>query len=166
MKPLLLFLFFQFSLFSQTLYLLPDDSDNAIHYLMQKFSHAKKSILIITHEFDHYRLKKALIKTAKRGLDITLISAKGTLQKQLALYKNINVRDLTAINSPVREGEISFTIIIIDDRLTCKLSTSLKTKHIKHDIGLFTCKDDKNYVQSIRSKLSPLLLRSTPYLEN
>ncbi|MEA3523671.1 MAG: hypothetical protein U9R50_11955 [Campylobacterota bacterium] len=166
MKYILLFLLFKSSLFSQVLYLLPDDADNAIHYLNTKILKAEKNILIITDKLNNYSIKKSLIKAAQANVTITLISAKNDLKKQLALYRNINTREIIPIQSPVKKGKISMSIIIIDDSLTCKLSTSLEKQDIKHDTAIFTCNEDRAYTHTLKNILKPLIGRSTPYLDN
>jgi sugar-specific transcriptional regulator TrmB len=166
MKLIVLFLFFEFSLFSQTLYILPDDYDNVIHYLSKAIDHADKKIIILTHTFDNYTLKKSLIKASKRHVAITLISASDDQKKSLALYQNIDTRELLAIQSGNTQGKIATTVILIDNILTCKLSSPLDSMQIKHDMGLFTCKEDKDNAHTIENAITPLLKRSKPYLEN
>ncbi len=166
MKQILLFLLFKFSLFSQVLYLLPDDYDNVIQHLSHQIERAEDTILIITEEFNNYTLKKSLIKASIRGVAITLISSKDDQKSHLALYKNIDSREIIPLESSRREGKITMSIIIIDASLTCKLSTALETTHIKHDTAIFTCNNNTNYIHALRETLSPLIQRSTPYLAN
>jgi len=166
MKHIVLFLLFEFSLFSQTLYILPDDAQSVIHYLDKAITHAEKKVVIITHTFDQYALKKALIKASKRDVAITLISTGDDQKKSLALYKNIETRTLHAIESPVYNGRIATSLILIDDTLTCRLSSSLENVAMFHDIGLFTCNKDSAYTYRITKAITPLIVRSKPYLED
>jgi hypothetical protein len=166
MKPIVLFLFFEFSLFSQILYILPDDCDNAIHYLSKAIDRAEKNVVILTHTLDNYTLKKSLIKASKRHVAITLISASDDQKKSLALYQNIDTRELLAIESPDLQGRIVTTLVLIDNTLTCKLSSPLDTTSLRQDIGLFTCNEDKVLTRTVENAIAPLIARSTPYLEN
>jgi len=165
MKHIVLFLIFEFLLFSQTLYILPDDVESVIHYLEKAIDHAEKKVVIITHTFDNYKLKKVLIKASKRDVNITLISTDVDQKKSLALYQNIDARSLLAIESPKYKGRIATSLILIDDRLTCTLSSSLENVQMHHDIGLFTCNNDSEYADRISKAIAPLIARSRPYLD-
>ena len=166
MKLLLTTFLFTFSLFSQTLYLLPDEYNNVVHYLTQEIEKAEKTIFILTHSLNNYELKKSLQKVAEHGIKIKLISSADDQKKQLALYKNIKTYLLEPIQSSLLNGEISTTLIIIDNKLICRLSTPLETTQMKHNIDIFTCKDNKEFIDEIHDSLTLLMKRSKPYLEN
>lgn len=166
MKFLLAISLFNFSLFSQTLYLLPDEYNNIIHNLTQEIQKAEKTVFILTDKFNNYELKKSLLKAAKNGVSIKLISAVDDQKKQLALYKNIKTYILEPIESPLLDGKIAITLIIIDDTLTCKLSTSLDTPQMKHNIDIFTCKENRELKDELQNALSKLIKRSKLYLKN
>ncbi len=165
MKYILIFLLLKFSLFAQSLYLLPDDYDCVIYQIEKKIKKAKSNILIITEIFNNYKLKKALIKAAKKGVKITLISADEDMKSILAIYKNIESKELKAIDNAEKKGIISMSIIIIDNTLTCKLSTNLDSVSMQHDISIFTCKSDKNETLSVEKLIKPLKQRSESYLK-
>jgi len=166
MKLFLTTFLFTFSLFSQTLYLLPDEYNNVIRYLTQEIEKAEKTILVLTDEFNNYELKKSLLQAAKRDIKIKLISAQNDQKSHLALYKNIETYIFLPIQSPIENGKIAITLIIIDNKLTCKFSSALKTAQMKHNTDIFTCKDDKEFTTAIENSISPLIKRSRLYLEN
>ncbi len=166
MKLLLAISLFILSLFSQDSYFLPDEYDDTIHHLTKKINNAEKSIFILTDNFNHYKIKKSLIKAAKRGVHIKLISAHNDEKKQLELYKNIKTYLLKPIQSPLLDGKIAITLIIIDNKIICKLSTALETAQMKHNIDIFTCKDDKEFIDKTDHTLTILMKRSKAYLEN
>jgi sugar-specific transcriptional regulator TrmB len=163
MKPLLIIFLFTFSLFSQSIYLLPDEYDDIIYHLSKEIDKAEKVVFILTNEFNNYELKKTLLKAAKRGIKITIISSPNKGKKQLALYKNIQTYLLKPIQSSILDGRVAITLIIIDDKLTCTLATPLETTQMKHNIDIFTCKE---YTDDIQSSITKLIKRSQPYLEN
>ena len=166
MKSLLIFFLFKCTLFSQTLYLLPDEYNNVIHSLTQEIQKAEKTVFILTDKFNNYELKKSLLKAAKHGVKIKLISAMDDQKKQLALYKNIKTYILEPIESPLLDGKIAITLIIIDDTLTCELSTALDTPQMKHNIDIFTCKENRELSDETQDALSKLIKRAKPYLKN
>ena len=165
MKYILLFLLFNFSLFSQCIYLLPDNYTDVIYKLEKNILKAKKRVFVLTDKFNNYRLKNALIKASKKGVKIELISAKEDMKGILEVYKNIHTKVLKAIDSPVKKGDITLSLIIIDNLLTCKLTTDLDTKTMQHDISIFTCKSDRKYTALIKKLIYPLELRSESYLK-
>jgi uncharacterized protein (UPF0262 family) len=166
MKFILLFLLFNFSLFSQKLYLLPDEYNNVIYKLKKEIENAENSILIITDKFYNYTIKNALIQTAKKGVKITLISANEDMKSILAIYKNIETKSIKPIDSPTMKGEIAMSLIIIDSSLTCKLSNALNTKQMQHDISMLTCKESIEDTRLIQNLIEPLIKRSTSYLKD
>jgi DNA-binding LacI/PurR family transcriptional regulator len=165
MKPIVLFLLIKFSLFAQNIYILPDEYTEIIYQLRKNIRKSRESIFIITDSFNQYTLKKELVKAAKRDINITLISASDDDKSYLQMYKNIDTKILSAIDSPRYTGKISISIIIFDNHLTCRLSTSLNIFNMQHDIALFTCKDDISFTKNILESFSSYIKRSRKYFD-
>jgi hypothetical protein len=165
MKRILLFLFFTCSVYAHDLYILPDDYDEVIYLLSKKIESAKEEISLITDKLDNYKIKRALVNAAKKGVKILFISANNTQKNQLALYKNIQTKDIHAIEDAKRKGSVSMSIFIIDNSLTCKLSTSLTYLHMRHDIALFSCTHRADIVKSMSEMMDIFEKRSGNYLK-
>ncbi len=95
-------LFIRLPIFSSELFLLPQDSEQALSAILRSIDNSKKSIKITIYNFTHKKIANRLKTAAKRGVRIEIIfDAKSTRSDRrrsmfyyLAKYKNISVYKL------------------------------------------------------------------------
>ena len=161
MKPRLLFLLLAATLHAQNAFLLPQEHNLLVNTLTKKLRHATHAITVITDRLHASWLKKELKTAAKKGVNITLITQGEDDTEALALYQNITIRRLHAIDSPYYRGRLSLTLFYIDADTPCFGTTPLDERVLKQDVSWFTCKA-KNLPPTLGYNL---LLQSTPYLK-
>lgn len=102
MRSLLLFL--PLCLFSQDLFILPEQHTLLSHQLNAQLERAKKHVHIFTQKLDDYTLQKSLKKLPTKGITLTLISADAPNANnrihQLNLLKNVELYQLKSPFAP------------------------------------------------------------------
>ena len=90
------------SLFAGELYMLPEQSEEALSTLIKSIDHSKKSIKITIYNFTHKKIAKRLKAAAARGVHVEIIFDEESARRDrrhsmlyyLAKYKNIDIRKL------------------------------------------------------------------------
>lgn len=140
-------------------YLLPDHNSMMTHTLEKILKDSRKEILIITPELNHTPFKRAILEGVKRGSRLVLIvqSLKGD-PLALAQYERIEVRTL---EGRLLEG----SVLLIDNRFECTLPASIDQESFSAHTALIRCSDDETALSSLRTLLTPIIKRSSPYLK-
>ncbi len=163
MKTLLfLSLFTTVLVAKNVLYLLPHQHDSALSYLCKALQNAQSSVTIISTKIDSYELKKAFLSLVKKKIPVQIISSsEHHLGVEWVQYANVSLSLLhTDTVMP-----LTFSLIIIDETLTCKLSTALESTLMQSTFSLLECSQTqyaRDYAFKIRDALLPY---SKAYLE-
>ncbi len=163
MKILLfLSLFITVSVAKNISYLLPHQHDSALSYLCKALENAHSSVTIISTKIDSYELKKAFLSLVKKKIPVHIISAsEHHLGVAWVQYANVSFSLLdTDTVMP-----LTFSLILIDDTLTCKLSTALDSKLMQSTFSVLECSQTqyaRKHAYKIRDTLLPY---SRVYLE-
>ena len=163
MKTLLLVTLFTAVLTAKNLsYLLPHQHDSALSHLSRALQNAHSSVTIISTKIDSYELKKAFLSLLKRQIPIQIISySHHHLGVEWVQYANVSLRLLDAD----RVMPLTFSLIMIDDDMTCKISTALDTTLMTSTFSLMECSHTKYAREDANNIRDMLLPYSTPYLK-
>ena len=145
-------------------FFLPDEADHARYHLKQAIAAAQSSILLISPKIKSRSIEKALSKAAKRGVAVTLVTSGKTDDAAAALVRfgSVDYRIIKGLQTDYRSGELTYTMIRIDDRLQCMTSLPLSDEHFEHDIAQLRC--SKKLTVTDREYSDRILQRSKPYL--
>lgn len=114
---------FSTNLFSDEVYFMPQDAQEALDDMTKSISKAKFSIKAAIYSFTHKDIAKALKKAAQNGADVEIIydyesniDTNHSTLKNLALYKKIKVRTLKGAQKKNYFGKMHAKFIIIDNK--------------------------------------------------
>ena len=80
---------------------------------------------------------------------------------ELAQYSNINLYTLTKLDAMT----LTFSLITVDDNLTCKLSSTLEEQNMKSNLALLEC-NSANYAMDDAKKIIKTVMQyASPYLK-
>lgn len=153
-----LLIFFPLILFSQEVFLLPDEA----HALRQSYNadikNASKEIFVYTSDLDEPILIQRLKKAASTGIPVILISQEplqsANKASYLSLFKNISIYTLHSHSDQPIQG----SLICIDDKKFYLISLALRQKELSEVYAFATFKEGEcAYLFKI------LLQRSTAY---
>lgn len=149
------------TLSGQSHFLLPHEHNLLIAALKNEIASARERLVLITDSLSDYTLQKSLKQQAKKGVKIIIVLRTPADASALALYRNIELRQLHGIDSPVYHSTISMSLLQRDGTHTCLGTTALTRKTLAHNIALFTCNPSEVFGDTIMK----LLQESTPYLQ-
>ncbi len=163
MKTLLFLSIFTAALVAKNIsYILPHQHDSALSYLCKALQEAQSSVTIISTKIDSYELKKALLPSVKKKIPIQIISySDENLGVEWVQYANVSLLFMDSHSIM----PLTFSLILIDDTLTCKLSTALDTALMHSTFSFLECSHTqyaREYANKIRNTLLPY---SKPYLK-
>jgi hypothetical protein len=161
MKPLSLFFLLGMSLYCQSNFILPQEHNRFVDTMQKELRKTSRSLIIITDHLHSSWLKNEIKTRAKKNVHIIVVTQGDDDTESLALYQNITIRRIQAINSPYYHGILSFSLLYFDDQTGCWGSTSLDDTTLQHDVSFFTCKSNTEFA----SLAQMLLLQSVPYLK-
>ncbi len=114
---------------ASTLYMLPQQSEEALSCLVKSIDHSKKSIKITIYNFTHKKIAKRLKAAAKRGVRVEIIfdaksntaMRRSSMLYYLAKYRNISVYKLRGkyIKKHDRYGIMHLKAALFDHRRIC-----------------------------------------------
>jgi len=163
MKTLLCLLLFTVVLLAKNvLYILPHQHDSALLHLCEALKSAHSSVTIISTKIDSYELKKAFMSLVKRQIPVQIISySNHNLGTEWVQYANVSLMLVDARNVM----PLNFSLLMIDDTLTCKLSTSLDARQMRSTFSFLECSSTR-YAYKQAQKIRKTLMRyATPYLK-
>ncbi|GEM_PF-2856818 len=163
MKTLLFLLLFTTVTVAKNLsYLLPHQHDSALSQLSHALRNAHSSVTIISTKIDSYELKKAFMSLVTKKIPVTIFTySDHHLGVEWVQYANVSLFLIDAETVM----PLTFSLIMIDDAITCKLSTALDASLMQSTFALFECSSTKyarKHAQNIRDALLPY---SQPYLK-
>ncbi|MEA2111075.1 MAG: hypothetical protein U9P71_03395 [Campylobacterota bacterium] len=139
--------------------LLPHQYDAAVHQLNSHLMHAKSHVTLLTPHLQSHALKKSLLALIKKSITVTLITtSKHHMATELVQYENIKFYLL-------KNRALNFSLIIIDDKFTCKLSAALDEKSMKSELSFFECSDVKYMIEDSKKILRAVTPHIEPYLK-
>jgi len=139
--------------------LLPHQYDTVMHFLMQQLKTATTKVTLITPYIQSTSLKETLTLLNSKKIHITLMtSSTEDMESRLVQYKNIDLYQ-------IKDKNLTFTLITIDDQFTCKLSMPLDEAVMKSDFALFECSETKYSLKSANRVIKQIQKYSVPYLK-
>ncbi|MBN2870379.1 MAG: hypothetical protein JXK04_05435 [Campylobacterales bacterium] len=141
------------------MFLMPDQQSAFAHFLARALKEAPEQILIVAPSFHHTEIKKEILKAARKGSRIVLVT-QNLHGDPLSLVQYANTELYTYDARPLQGS-----VIVIGNRLLCTLPTGIEGETFGRDASLVRCSDDPSEAAAYRSALIPLLKRSKKYLE-
>ena len=139
--------------------LLPHQYDTAMHQLSSHLINAKSDVTIVTPYLQSYTIKKTLLLLLKNDIPITLItSSQNHMGTNLVQYKNVELHLL-------KNTKLNFSLIIIDNKFTCKLPSALDEKSMKSNLSFFECSSVKYVIKDSKKILKSIMPYAVPYLK-
>jgi hypothetical protein len=139
--------------------LLPHQYDTAMHFLKEQLKTAKDQVTLITPHLQSSSLEKILILLNSKNIHITLITSSAEhMGSSLVQYKNIDFYQ-------IEDKKFTFTLLSIDTKITCKLSTSLDKEVMKSEFSLFECSTTKYSLKSATKVIQKIQMYASPYLK-
>jgi len=128
LKILLIFLLFlDFSLASDKMFILPQQSKPALKEILKQLSLAKKSVKITIYNFTHKKIANRLKTISKKGIKVKIIYDNESIKRKqgkttyyyLAKYKNIDVYSIRGkyVKKKNYFGKMHQKIALIDDKV-------------------------------------------------
>ncbi len=163
MKTLLFLTLLTFKLFAGNVsFILPHQLDNALFYLSKELNKAQSSVTIVSTKIDIYELKKVFLSLVDKKIPVRIISySKNGSGVKWVQYTNVSL----FIVDTSRMIPLSFSLISIDNSLTCKLSTTLETSAMRNLFSLLECSHTKYAHRNGQKIITTLLRYASPYLE-
>ncbi len=162
MKTLLSILFLSTVLHTVNIsYLLPQRYDDAVHHLSKQIKEAKSSVTIISTKIDNYTLKKAILSLIKKNISIILISSSDDIGTELVQYSNVSLYILDKADAM----PLTFSLITIDDTITCKLSCAFDKHSIRTTLSLLECSNTKRAAKDAKKIIKTVMRYASPYLK-
>lgn len=114
---------FSTTVFSDDVYFMPENAQEALDDMTKSISKAKFSVKAAIYSFTHKDIAKALKKASQNGAEVEIIydyesnvNSNHSTLKNLALYKNIKVRTLKGLKRKNYFGKMHSKFIIIDNK--------------------------------------------------
>ena len=150
---------FQYSLFSNELYFIPDDSKIVLKKIKKSLKHSEKSIKILAYNFSYNKLASYL-KQSKSNIQI-IFDTKAIKDAKSQLHKICN-QDIKNIDCFVFDEDLKLhsKIIIIDDDLAIFGSPNLTKSSFKSNYENIYFEYDKNIIKKFDGYFAKLLKNS------
>lgn len=163
MKTLLAILFLSTVLHTANIsYILPQRYDDAVHHLSKQIKKAKSSVTIISTKIDNYTLKKAILSLIKKNISIILSSSSDDdVGTELVQYSNVSLYILDRADAM----PLTFSLIIVDDTTTCKLSCALDEQSMRTTLSLLECSNTKYAMKDAKKIIKTAMQYASPYLK-
>ena len=155
----LLALLFSFTMLygSEMIFALPEHHTLFIHELSKPLKNSSQ-IVIITQNFNHQKLQKEILKSAKQGGKITLIvhNLHGD-PLSMVQYNGIHL-----YRTPLTLDQ---SILLIDNTLACTVQSPFDAEKLNENKARIRCTEDHRNIALIRQSLKLILRNSKAYLE-
>jgi hypothetical protein len=139
--------------------LLPHQYDTAMHFLKEHLKKADNQVTLISPYIQSPQLEKILVLLNAKNIPITLMTnTTDPTPSRLVQYKNINLYQ-------IQEREVTFTLVVIDDTFTCKMSLPFDEEIMKSKLALFECSTTKYSLQHANRAIKQIERYTSTYLE-
>jgi phosphatidylserine/phosphatidylglycerophosphate/cardiolipin synthase-like enzyme len=148
LKVLFLFIFLVLNLYSNEIYILPDDSKKAQKEISSTILNAKSEIFIAMYNFSYKDFAKDLIKASKNGVKITVLFDDKKTKKDdevLDLLKENGIK--TIINKD--KNKMHLKVALIDSSKAIIGSTNWTKESFEENYDLIYITDDKKVIAKL-----------------
>jgi len=167
-------LFFNFSFASEhKLYILPDQSKQALRAITKELSHAKREVKITIYNFTHKKIANTLKNIAKRGVIVKIVFDFASSEKRksrsmlyyLAKYKNIECYQIRGKFSKKKKyyGKLHQKVALIDDKVLILGSANWSYSGFGKNYEIVLIEKDKELAKKYSDFFDELLLKAKPY---
>ena len=139
--------------------LLPHQYDAVMHQLNEHLLNAETEVHIVTPYLQNFNLKKDLLSLLQNNVSITLVTSSQThMAANLVQYKHLDFHLL-------KNTKLNFSLIIIDNKFTCKLSSAFDENRMKSDLSFFECSTTNYSIKDANKIFKSIISLTLPYLE-
>lgn len=168
MKPILLtLLLVRTCLAASEIFLLPDNTTDALYFIAKSIASAEHNITIITPDLKSKSIRKSLSKNFQKGVFSTIITKELPLDDAayLAQFKPIKVMIIKGLQSDYRQGRLKLSILLVDEKYACISTVAFNEEIMGQDIAIIECTSDPQRLKHYRHIIKTLLGRSNDYLQ-
>ncbi len=139
--------------------LLPQQYDTVIYELNRHLLNANIHVKILTPHFQNADIKKTVLSLLQNNIPITLVTnSQNNMGSNLVQFKNIDFHLL-------KNMKLTFSMFIIDDKFTCKLSSALDKESMKSNVSFFECNSANYMLEDANKIFNSVTSRAKPYLK-
>lgn len=147
-KKLLISFLFVINLYSNDVFLLPNDSKEAQNKISSLILEAKSEIFIAMYNFSYNKFANDLIKASKNGVKITVLFDKEKTKKDdeiLDLLKNSGIK--TIVNKD--KNKMHLKVALIDSKIAIVGSTNWTKKSFEENYDLILISEEKKLLEKL-----------------
>lgn len=147
-KQLLISFLFVINLYSNDVFLLPNDSKEAQNKISSFILEAKSEIFIAMYNFSYNKFANDLIKASKNGVKITVLFDKEKTNKDdeiLDLLKNSGIK--TIVNKD--KNKMHLKVALIDSKIAIVGSTNWTKKSFEENYDLILISEEKKLLEKL-----------------
>lgn len=147
-KQLLISFLFVINLYSNDVFLLPNDSKEAQNKISFLILEAKSEIFIAMYNFSYNKFANDLIKASKNGVKITVLFDKEKTNKDdeiLDLLKNSGIK--TIVNKD--KNKMHLKVALIDSKIAIVGSTNWTKKSFEENYDLILISEEKKLLEKL-----------------
>lgn len=147
-KQLLISFLFVINLYSNDVFLLPNDSKEAQNKISSLILEAKSEIFIAMYNFSYNKFANDLIKASKNGVKITVLFDKEKTNKDdeiLDLLKNSGIK--TIVNKD--KNKMHLKVALIDSKIAIVGSTNWTKKSFEENHDLILISEEKKLLEKL-----------------
>ena len=147
-KYLLISFLFVINLYSNDVFLLPNDSKEAQNKISSLILEAKSEIFIAMYNFSYNKFANDLIKASKNGVKITVLFDKEKTKKDdeiLDLLKNSGIK--TIVNKD--KNKMHLKVALIDSKIAIVGSTNWTKKSFEENHDLILISEEKKLLEKL-----------------
>jgi phosphatidylserine/phosphatidylglycerophosphate/cardiolipin synthase-like enzyme len=147
-KHLLISFLFVINLYSNDVFLLPNDSKEAQNKISSLILEAKSEIFIAMYNFSYNKFANDLIKASKNGVKITVLFDKEKTNKDdeiLDLLKSSGIK--TIVNKD--KNKMHLKVALIDSKIAIVGSTNWTKKSFEENYDLILISEEKKLLEKL-----------------
>lgn len=167
MKPILLTLLLMHTcLVASEIFLLPDNTTDALYFMAKSIASAEQNITIVTPDLHSNSIRKSLPKSFKKGAYSTIITQELPIDDAayLAQFKPIKVMIIKGLQSDYRQGRLRLSMLLVDEKYACISTVAFNEEIMRQDIAMIECTSDPQRLKHYMHIVKTLIDRSDNYL--
>ncbi len=144
---------FSTTLYSNELYILPKEKNEALEKIESLIKNSKEEIQIAVYNFSHKKISKQLIKAHKNGINVKVYFDSEKIKKDDELYKTLEKNGIKTI---IIKDKLHTKLAIFDRKTVYFGSANWTKKSFKENYEILYFTDDKKIVKTLYKFLSDL----------
>lgn len=151
MKLLFLSILLAFNLYSNDVYILPAQSDEAKDKISSLITNANEEILIAMYNFSYKKFAKDLVKASSKGVDITVILDSEKVEKDDEMRNFFKKNKIKTII--VNKAKMHMKVAVIDSTFAVFGSSNWTKESFSENYELIYLSQDKSTISTLRNFL-------------